>query len=147
MCTECDGTECENADCENYSGRIKNQCAGYEEYFCGFCKGFEAQQSGCQRMGNLKKTDKSGQLYALAKQIAKTVIEKQAAYGDSFGKSGDVMRILYPDGIRPEQMGDALAVVRILDKLFRIASKKDAFGESPYLDLAGYGLLGATKNG
>ena len=138
------------------------RCEYFDDFLCGFCDGSEDRQVSCGRVPEKpmaerlpweswpeqpERTDKSGQLYALAKQIAKTVIEKQAAYGDSFGKSGDVMRILYPDGIRPEQMGDALAVVRILDKLFRIASKKDAFGESPYLDLAGYGLLGATKNG
>ena len=78
-------------------------------------------------------------------QIGKLVAEKQAAYGDSFGKSGDVLRILYPNGIKPDQYDDALAVVRIVDKLFRIANSKDAFGESPYRDIAGYGILGAAK--
>ena len=56
------------------------------------------------------------------------------------------MRILYPEGIAPDQMDDALAVTRILDKLFRIANHKDAFGESPYLDIAGYALLGAARH-
>ena len=78
----------------------------------------------------------------LGEQIGKLVAEKQVAYGDSFGKSGKIMSILYPDGIRAEQMKDALAVVRVIDKLFRIASKKDAFGESPWKDIAGYALLG-----
>jgi hypothetical protein len=78
-------------------------------------------------------------------EIGKLVDEKQRAYGDSFGKAGNVLRELYPDGIRPEQYDDMLAVARILDKLFRIASDKHAFGESPYSDIAGYGLLGAIK--
>ena len=81
----------------------------------------------------------------LGADIGRLVTEKQAAYGNSFGKAGDVMRILYPDGIPPEKMDDALTIVRILDKLFRIATAKDAFGESPYKDLVGYGLLGAAK--
>lgn len=81
----------------------------------------------------------------IAAEIAATVVTKQAAYGDSFGKSGEVMRILYPDGIEPEQMDDALCVVRIVDKLFRIATARDALGESPYRDIAGYALLGASK--
>lgn len=81
----------------------------------------------------------------LGAAIGRLVAEKQAAYGDSFGKSGDVLRILYPNGIQPDQYGDALAVVRIIDKLFRIVNNKDAFGENPYLDLAGYGILGAAK--
>lgn len=81
----------------------------------------------------------------IAAEIAATVVTKQAAYGDSFGKSGEVMCILYPDGIEPEQMDDALCVVRIVDKLFRIATARDALGESPYRDIAGYALLGASK--
>lgn len=77
--------------------------------------------------------------------LGKLVDEKQAAYGDSFGKSGEVLKILYPSGIQPDQYRDALAVVRIVDKLFRIATQKDAFGESPFKDVAGYGLLGAKS--
>ena len=79
-------------------------------------------------------------------EIGRLVTEKQVAYGDSFGKSGDVLRILYPDGIKPEHYDDALAVVRIVDKLFRIANSRDAFGESPYKDIAGYGILGVGKD-
>lgn len=78
-------------------------------------------------------------------EIGCLVTEKQAAYGDSFGKSGDVLRILYPDSIKPDQYDDALAVVRIVDKLFRIANNKDAFGESPYVDLTGYSILGVAR--
>ena len=82
---------------------------------------------------------------ALGCEVGRLVEQKQAAYGDSFGRSGEVMRILYPQGIAPEQMEDALCVVRILDKLFRVATDRDALGESPYRDIAGYGLLGAAR--
>ncbi len=82
----------------------------------------------------------------LGNEIGALVQEKQSAYGDSFGKAGNVLRELYPDGIRPDQFDDALCIVRIVDKLFRIATKKDAFGESPYRDIAGYGLLGAARD-
>lgn len=88
----------------------------------------------------------SGAFEKLGAEIGAKTDEKQAAYGDSFGRSGEVMREFYPNGILPEQMDDALAVVRIVDKLFRIATKKDAFGESPYRDIAGYGLLGAMRD-
>lgn len=37
-----------------------------------------------------------------------------------------------------------LITVRIFDKLKRIATDRDALGESPYRDIAGYGILGAT---
>lgn len=81
----------------------------------------------------------------LGAQIGRLVEKKQAAYGDAYGKAGDVMRLLYPNGISPNQMDDALAVVRVVDKLFRIATDRDALGESPWRDIAGYGLLGAKR--
>lgn len=77
----------------------------------------------------------------LGREIGLLVTEKQAAYGDSFGKSGQVMRILYPDGISVDKMDDALVVVRIIDKLFRVATDRDALGESPFQDINGYSLL------
>jgi hypothetical protein len=70
---------------------------------------------------------------------------KQAAYGDAFGKAGDVLRILFPDGVSPDFYDDLLGVVRVIDKLFRIATARDALGEDPWEDLAGYGLLGAAR--
>lgn len=79
------------------------------------------------------------------RQVGELVTEKQAAYGDSFGRSGEVLRQLYPDGIQPEQYDDMLAVVRIVDKLFRIATDRDALGESPFKDITGYGLLGLAR--
>lgn len=87
----------------------------------------------------------------LGTQIGELVESKQKQYGDSAGKSGAIMNILYPDGIKPYQMDDALLTVRILDKLSRIAQRgedgKDLGGESPFFDISGYGLLGAMKDG
>ena len=79
--------------------------------------------------------------------VGKLVGEKQAAYGDSFGKSGECLRQMYPDGIKPEQYDDLLTIVRILDKLFRIANDPEAFAENPYQDIVGYGLLGMKRRG
>lgn len=82
----------------------------------------------------------------LAIEIGALVDEKQKAYGDSFSKCREFLKLLYPNGIQPEQYTDALCLVRIFDKQMRIAKKKEAFGESPYKDIAGYGLLGAMKD-
>ncbi len=81
-----------------------------------------------------------------AYEIAGLLAEKQEAYGDSFGQSAGVLRILYPQGIPIENLQDALTIVRIVDKLFRIANRKDAFGESPYRDIAGYALLAVVRD-
>lgn len=88
----------------------------------------------------------NGKFEETGTQIGKLVEEKNAAYGDSFAKCGDFLELLYPNGIRPEQYQDALCLVRIFDKQMRIATRKDAFGESPYRDIAGYGILGAVMD-
>ena len=93
----------------------------------------------------VKTSEMSVEYGKLGAQIGFMVDDKQKAYGDSFGNADKIMKVLYPKGISLEQMPDALVVVRIIDKLFRIANRKDAFGESPYRDIAGYGLLGAKK--
>lgn len=86
-----------------------------------------------------------GEYEARGLRLGQLVERKQAAYGDSFGKSGAVMRILYPEGIGASQLDDALTVVRVLDKLFRVATDRDALGESPWGDIAGYALLAQRR--
>ena len=81
-----------------------------------------------------------------AKQLGETVAEKNAAYGSAFAKSGQFLELLYPDGLRPEQYTDMLLLVRIFDKQMRIATDKQALGESPFRDIAGYGILGVVKD-
>jgi len=82
----------------------------------------------------------------LAEKIGALVDEKNKAYGNSFDQAGEFLRLLYPNGIPPEKYTDMLCIIRIFDKLKRIATKKDAFGESPYQDIVGYGLLGLDKD-
>lgn len=81
----------------------------------------------------------------VAAEIAEIVTKKSAAYGDSFGKSGSILKILYPNGVKVEEYDNFLAITRIVDKLFRIATDKDAFGESPWRDIVGYGLNAAAR--
>lgn len=77
-------------------------------------------------------------------ELGELLQKKNDAYGDSFFKAGEFLRLLYPDGLQPSQYDDALCLVRIFDKMSRIATDRDAFGESPYDDIAGYGILGST---
>lgn len=81
----------------------------------------------------------------LGRSVGALVDTKNKAYGSAFDDAGNFLKLLYPDGIQPEQYGDALALVRIFDKMKRIATDKDALGESPYRDIAGYGLLGLQR--
>lgn len=83
----------------------------------------------------------------LGHKIGELVEVKSEAYGDSVGKCGDYLRLLYPDGIPPEKYGDALLLARDFDKNMRIANDKHAFGENPYIDKAGYALRGVRLSG
>jgi hypothetical protein len=67
--------------------------------------------------------------------------EKNEAYGSSFAKSGEFLRLLFPDGIPPEKLQDALTFVRIFDKMMRIATLESAFQEDPVRDIMGYAIL------
>lgn len=100
-----------------------------------------------KRLAELDAAPPPSKWHPLAADIAATVAEKNAAYGDSFAKAGDILAILYPAGIAPNQYADALAVVRVIDKLFRVATDRDALGESPWRDIAGYALLACERVG
>ena len=81
-----------------------------------------------------------------AVDIAELVDEKQKAYGNSHAQSGEILKILYPHGIPPEEFVDALTIVRVIDKLFRIANDKGAFNENPWKDIMGYALLSVVRD-
>jgi|TARA_R110000744_G_scaffold210265_1_gene329351 hypothetical protein len=82
----------------------------------------------------------------LGKSVGKLVAEKQQAYGDSFSKSHQILKVLYPDGIKPEQYMDVLTICRVVDKLFRLATDPTYGDESPWRDICGYSLLSMGKD-
>lgn len=77
--------------------------------------------------------------------LGELLAQKQAAYGDSVGKAHKILEVLYPDGVKPHQYQDMLLLVRVLDKLSRIANAPedgDLGNETPWKDVAGYGTCG-----
>jgi len=80
----------------------------------------------------------------ITEELASTLSKKNAAYGDSYTNVGDFLRLLYPNGVKPEKYEDLTLIVRIFDKLKRIAASNDSYSEDPYLDIAGYGILGVS---
>jgi hypothetical protein len=88
----------------------------------------------------------SANFLQIATVTGELVERKNAAYGSSFAKAGEFLQILYPKGIAPAQMADALLLVRIFDKQMRIATDLNALGENPYQDIIGYGILGVAMH-
>lgn len=98
----------------------------------------------------------------LGKELGKLVDNKQQAYGNSMSKSIKVLKAFLSDYrndnfyggyqtcyVIPESLLEHLLImVRIIDKQCRIFSNPDGdlMGESPYKDIAGYGLLGTSRS-
>lgn len=68
------------------------------------------------------------------------LIDKNQSYGNSFEISGDFLKLLYKEGVKPEQYQEMLTLARIFDKMKRIATDCNN-GEDSYQDIAGYSVL------
>jgi len=95
-------------------------------------------------MSKLKGKLLDSKFMTIATKLGKLLEVKNEAYGNAFSKTTEILNILYPDGIKPEQYQDLGLVIRILDKLSRIAQNNDPLGESPFQDIAGYAILAQT---
>ena len=93
----------------------------------------------------MKKTMSNDSYDSIGWDVGQLVQSKQRAYGDSFGRSGECLRQMFPEGIKLNQYDDLLTIARILDKLFRIANDPKAFSENPWQDIVGYGLLAMKR--
>lgn len=88
-------------------------------------------------------------LASLGSEISCILQRKNIQYGDSFEKTPEILKILYPKGVQPDQYENLLFLVRILDKVNRIAAAgqkgqhiQDV--EDPLVDIAGYAILAQT---
>jgi hypothetical protein len=86
-------------------------------------------------------------LEEIAREVALLVEDKQAQYGDAFGKSEQILKVLYPDGVKPEDYQNLLTITRIVDKLFRLATNNGNDREDPWRDICGYSLLSLRSKG
>jgi hypothetical protein len=87
---------------------------------------------------------------ALASEIGRLTDTKSKQYGDSAERAEKIMKVLYPNGVPVEAFRNALLIVRMCDKLCRIATQDttgvDGGGEDAWRDMAGYSLIGAKRN-
>ena len=60
--------------------------------------------------------------------VGKLVSIKNEKYGNSFHDSAYFLELLYPNGVDVDQYTDMLTLVRMFDKMKRIATDKDALG-------------------
>jgi len=82
------------------------------------------------------------ELEVIARDVASMVKEKNREYGGAFQKVSHILSILFPNGIPTSKYHDVAILVRVLDKICRIASANDKdVKKDAWLDIVGYGLL------
>lgn len=76
---------------------------------------------------------------SICSDLAKLLWEKRQAYGkDNLTGAGEFLKLLYPNGMKPEQYTHALLLARMFDKMSRLANGANT--EDPFADLAGYAI-------
>ena len=74
----------------------------------------------------------------IGEEIGKLVKIKNEQYGNAINNTGEMLKILYPNGIQVEDYHNVGVAIRILDKLFRISK---GHTNDSWFDIAGYGIL------
>jgi hypothetical protein len=87
--------------------------------------------------------------HEIAVAQAELLEKKNRAYGGSFNKTTEHLKLLFPDGIVEEQYSDVMFIIRVIDKLSRIANSSLLPPEEgrldAYLDVNGYSFLGIKQ--
>ena len=79
--------------------------------------------------------------FDIASELAEMLSDKNRKYGDSYARMAHVLPMFYPDGVPGNHLLDAVFILRIIDKLMRIASAQSDDEEDPVKDIAGYAIL------
>ncbi len=88
-----------------------------------------------------KKEDTEFSFHSLGEELADMLDNKNRQYGDSYARMAHVLPMFYPDGVPGDHLLDAVFILRIIDKLMRIASAQGDDLEDPVKDIAGYAIL------
>jgi hypothetical protein len=85
----------------------------------------------------------------IALETADTLVLKDKAYGSSFNKTAEFLKLLFPDGVVDDQYSHLMYIVRVLDKIGRIANCSLLPPEEgvldAYKDINGYTTLMLKK--
>jgi hypothetical protein len=83
----------------------------------------------------------SAELEVLAPKLVEEIKIASRQNGNSFVEATKVMKVLFPQGIAGKEQ-DAFAMVRILDKMFRIANAPSETASILWQELCAYALSG-----
>lgn len=81
----------------------------------------------------------------IAVETAEILEIKNRAYGNSFNKTSEFLKLLFPDGVVDDQYCHLMYIIRVLDKIGRIANSSLLPPEEgiidAYKDINGYTTL------
>ncbi len=100
----------------------------------GRCEG-ESGRGGVNGVGE-------NSVRSIAYDVAVIVEEKNREYGSAFKKVSHILSILFPNGIPQKKYHDVAILVRVLDKVCRIANANEVgVRKDAWLDICGYALI------
>ena len=81
-------------------------------------------------------------IFEVGEKLTNKVAEKNNAYGSAFEQITLMLLQLFPNGIPPEKYGDVSILIRLLDKVCRIANSQENFNnEDAWDDIMGYAMV------
>lgn len=118
-----------------------------EGYYCPKCEAYHSWSSAAiyhdaSNDDTRKTLDLSKPtLEELGASVGRMVGTKRIAYGNSTGVTAKIMKLLLPNGVKPEQYEDVQFANRIIDKISRRLASGNGDDEDAIKDGAGYFLL------
>ena len=97
-------------------------------------------------LGSCSEGEGATSFRAVAEEVAAEVEEKDRRYGRAVLRGVEVLKILYPEGVRPDQYADAFLTLRLFEKRSRIASAQDDDLEDARRDSLGYCLVDVVQH-
>jgi len=85
-----------------------------------------------------------GKFEQLGREAGLFVEKRHRNHGDTFARAGGAFRLLFPKGITPEQVDDALFLSRIWDQMVKVS--QGASGDSPYKEILVFALEGLRRD-
>jgi hypothetical protein len=74
----------------------------------------------------------TGRYEEIGSFIGSMVDRGNIAGSGTFHETAQVVHVLYPQRINPEQYDDLLAIIRMIDSMFMISREKKSSGKTPY---------------
>ena len=90
--------------------------------------------------------EEMGRFEEIGRSRGKLLDSKQKQYGsEAIPAVEEMMKILFPQGIPLEKIGESVLISRILEKLCRITFGDGSGDEDAFADIQGYGMIGSTE--